>query len=177
MSSPGHTTTSYALGRAVRVVRPDGPTPILGQPSSAAGRTESLFESGLGFGTGPCCPRCRSTRALLADPSGGRVRRPWADLRWFDGLPPEAKASIRLRFTRPGRDAHLGAFQELSQHELALQGPGAFAFVCDRIGCERASVCSQRQVWRLLVHDHFAQVVVAAVANDPSLGLVRGIPG
>lgn len=34
----------------------------------------------------------------------------------------EAKSSIRPRFTSSRRDAHLGAFHELYQHELALQG-------------------------------------------------------
>jgi len=41
---------------------------------------------------------------------------------WFTHLPHAAQASLRPRFRSPRRDAHLGAFHELYQHELAVCG-------------------------------------------------------
>jgi hypothetical protein len=41
---------------------------------------------------------------------------------WFSHLHVDAQKSIRPRFTSPRRDAHLGAFHELYQHELTVCG-------------------------------------------------------
>ncbi len=53
---------------------------------------------------------------------------------WFSHLPSAAQTSIQPRFTSSRRDAHLGAFHELYQHELAVRGE--YDDVDCDIGCE-----------------------------------------
>jgi hypothetical protein len=87
-------------------------------------------------------PRDRELELPAATPEFDRLDRrlePWAARvralmdDWFTRLPNAAQTSIRPRFTSPRREAHLGAFHELYQHELAVRGD--YDIDCD-IGVE-----------------------------------------